>query len=47
MLKPKGKQKSDLYDAVMKLIKAQSFEVKQAMRRSKTITHPLYLAFSR
>jgi len=48
MLKPKGKQKSDLYEAVMKLTKAQSFEVKQAMRRSETITHPyhpLYFSF--
>ena len=48
LVKPEGKEKRDLYDAVMKLVKAQAFEVEEALRRSPTITHthhPLFFSF--
>jgi hypothetical protein len=48
MLKPGGREKRDLYQAIMQLVKAQSFEVKNAIRRSPTIRHsfhPLYFSF--
>jgi len=40
LLKPEGKEKKDIYEAVMQLVKAQSFEVKEAIRRLETIIHP-------
>jgi len=45
LLKPEGKEKSDIYEAVMQLVKAQSFEVKEAMKRSETIAHPYHPLF--
>jgi hypothetical protein len=42
------KGKSDIFEAVMQIMKAQSFDVKEAIKRDKTITHthyPLYLSF--
>ena len=49
LIKPGSeKGKSDIFEAVMQIMKAQSFDVKQAIKRDETITHthhPLYLSF--
>lgn len=49
MLKPNmGLEKKDLFRAVMTLVKAQSFQVKNSIRRSPTISHsyhPLLFSF--
>jgi len=42
------KDKKDIYEAVMQLIKAQIFDVEQAIQKDKTISHthyPIYFSF--